>query len=136
MKNVKYKWIALSMGVLFIIFAAGYYLGQRVRAGTYIIDTFAIPEKNMPAPLQTAEASDGASTEELPSGTPEAPPLININKADAEELADIPGIGPVLAGRIVTYREEHGPFADLEALTGVAGIGDKTIENMRPYIVT
>lgn len=48
---------------------------------------------------------------------------LDINAAGEEELTALPGIGPVLARRIVEYRAEHGPFASVEDLTDVSGIG-------------
>ena len=51
------------------------------------------------------------------------PSPVNLNTADAAALTALPGIGEELAGRIVRYREEHGPFETVEALTEVSGIG-------------
>ncbi len=58
---------------------------------------------------------------------------ININNADLEKLTQLPGIGVVLAGRIIDYRNEHGPFGSLDELTNVKGIGEKTLEKLRDY---
>jgi len=52
-----------------------------------------------------------------------APMWIHINTASAEELQSLPGIGPVLARRIVEYRQAHGPFQDVDELVRVRGIG-------------
>ena len=57
------------------------------------------------------------------------------NQATATDLEAIPGIGPVLARRIVEFREEHGPFRQLENLLEVKGLGPKILENIRPYVV-
>jgi len=54
--------------------------------------------------------------------TPEPGP-VDLNSASAEALSRLPGIGPELAERIVTFREEKGPFASVEELDGVSGIG-------------
>ena len=59
---------------------------------------------------------------------------VNLNTASAEELASLPGIGSVLAARIVAYREEHGPFQSLDALKQVSGIGDKLVEKIRDLV--
>ena len=60
---------------------------------------------------------------------------ININHATVEELKTIPGIGPARAGAIVANREEQGRFQSIEDLVRVAGIGEKTLDNMREFIV-
>ena len=55
---------------------------------------------------------------------------ININQADASALEDLPGVGPVLAKRIVAYRDEHGPFASVDELDGVTGVGPAILEGL------
>ena len=63
-----------------------------------------------------------------------APVQVNINTASVDELAELPGIGPSLAARIVEYRETHGPFRTLEELLNVKGIGPVKLEQIRPYL--
>jgi len=58
---------------------------------------------------------------------------VNVNEATAAELERLPGIGKTLAARIIAYREEHGPFASLDELRNVTGIGKETIERIRHY---
>lgn len=59
---------------------------------------------------------------------------ININTATADELAAfLPGIGEVKAKRIVEYRETAGGFDSVDELLNVKGIGEKTLQNLRPY---
>lgn len=70
---------------------------------------------------------DAAPT--LPSGF-----TTNVNTAPAVELAQVPGLGPATAARIVEHRETHGPFPSIEALLDVPGIGPATLEQMRPYL--
>ncbi|MFO0874781.1 MAG: ComEA family DNA-binding protein [Phycisphaerales bacterium] len=55
---------------------------------------------------------------------------VDINGADAMELASLPGIGPTLAERIVRDRERHGPFATLDDLDRVRGVGPALIERL------
>ena len=58
------------------------------------------------------------------------------NAAGADELESLPGIGPVLAQRIVDYRTEHGPFRSAEELMQVEGIGRATVESIQDHIIT
>jgi competence protein ComEA len=61
---------------------------------------------------------------------------IDINKADASALSTLPGIGPKISAAIVAHREEHGPFADVEGLRSVKGIGGKRFEAIRDLVHT
>ncbi len=59
---------------------------------------------------------------------------VNINTASVEELCEVlPGIGEVKAKRIVEYREAAGGFDSIDELLNVKGIGEKTLEKIRPY---
>ena len=53
--------------------------------------------------------------------------LISLNQADASSLEDLPGVGPVLADRIVAHREANGPFETVEDLLEVPGIGEANL---------
>ncbi len=75
----------------------------------------------------------GAGTARSGSGTA-AGARININTASAAELDALPKVGPVLAGRIVAWREEHGPFAAVEELDAVDGVGPKMLEALLPLV--
>ena len=61
---------------------------------------------------------------------------ININSASAEELAQLKGIGPSHAAKIVAYREKNGPFKMPEDIMQVSGIGQKTFEANQESIIT
>jgi competence protein ComEA len=63
-------------------------------------------------------------------------PRININTASAEELEALPGIGEVIASRIIEYREEHGPFRSVDDLIHVQGISSRAIEEFRDQVTT
>lgn len=63
-------------------------------------------------------------------------PRVNINTATAEELTGLPGIGEVLAARILAYREENGAFSDASELMQVPGIGAATFEGLKAGITT
>ncbi len=59
---------------------------------------------------------------------------ININTASQEELERLPRIGPAMAQRILTYRQTHGPFKNVDDLTNVKGIGPKTLDRLRDKV--
>lgn len=59
---------------------------------------------------------------------------IDPNAANEAELKLLPRVGPVLAGRIVTNRDEYGPFRDANDLQRVSGIGPKTVERIAPML--
>jgi competence protein ComEA len=67
-------------------------------------------------------------------GVGEAPQKVNLNTADPWLLELLPGIGEVLARRIVDYREDNGGFGQIEDLTMVEGIGPATLETLRDKI--
>jgi len=79
-----------------------------------------------------------ASAEQPRQQTAKSPALegkININSATAEQLTLLPGIGNKTAGAIVQYRTKNGNYKSLEDLTGVKGIGFKTLEKIRVYLM-
>ena len=61
--------------------------------------------------------------------------LIDINTASAEELESLPNIGPTLAQSIIDHRTSHGPFATIEGIMEVQGIGEGVFEELRELIV-
>ncbi len=59
---------------------------------------------------------------------------VNVNAAGVEQLALLPRVGPAVAQRIVDFREENGSFKTIEDLMLVRGIGEKTFEQLAPYV--
>lgn len=87
-------------------------------APVLVPDPIAPPALDMPVPVNTTSA----------------PAKININIASRDDLDQIPGVGPALADRIIAARKRK-PFARPEDLIEVSGIGPKTFEKMRPWVV-
>ncbi len=75
---------------------------------------------------ETAEAAD--------EQTPEAAGPIDINMADAAALQTLPGIGETKAAAIIAHRDANGPFATVDDLKNVKGIGEKTLEKLKAQI--
>ena len=72
--------------------------------------------------------------ERAAAGGPGSDGKVRINAATAAELEALPGVGPVLAERIASYRDEHGPFATVEDLLDVPGIGEAKLAGMRDAV--
>lgn len=81
---------------------------------------------------QTAASAEAASSAPVFSDAPDA--LVNINTASAGLISTLPGIGEMLAARIVSYRGEHGDFSNIEDIMSVSGIGAKTYEQLKDHI--
>ena len=118
MKN-KVSILLAAVTVLFVGFTLGLFVGRNSGSGTV---TLAVPAQMQTAPTAAATAP----TQTVPEETVSFP--VNINTADAETLASLPGIGQVLAERIVAYRRQNGSFRAIEEITNVEGIGEKKAE--------
>ena len=109
MKNTAFVWM-ITVCLAFCAFAGGFFLGRNVNHSD-------VQHGNKPAAPQTTEDNK-----------------LNINTATAAQLQNLPGVGPVLAERIVAYRQEHGPFVTTEQLLLVEGIGETLLENISDHI--
>jgi competence protein ComEA len=61
--------------------------------------------------------------------------IVNINLADKKQLMSLPYIGEIKAERILQYREDFGKFKSIEELMKVSGIGTKTLEKLKPFVI-
>ena len=111
-----------------------------VATGLYRVPTDApypaAEEREDPAQAEAAPGQEGKASRKPPA---KLAPLffkpIPINKADEELLITIPGIGPVLAKRIIEFRKEHGRITAIEELDEVKGIGPAKLEKLKGHLV-
>ena len=106
-------------------------LAKRVSDGEHI----RVPKRGDPAapaaptsPLPPTYAQPGAAAPPLPDGK------IDVNSADADSLETLPGIGPARARAIIEHRQANGPFAGVDDLTQVRGIGEGILDSIRDLI--
>lgn len=104
----RFLWLALG------VFAAGCFTGTPVWADHH----------------EAAEKTAEAAEEQMP----EAAGPIDINTADAAALQTLSGIGETKAAAIIAHREANGPFATVDDLQNVKGIGEKTLEKLKEHI--
>lgn len=118
MKN-KVSVLLAVVTALFVGFTLGLFVGRNSGSGAV---TLAVSPQMQTAPTTAATAA----AETVPEETVSFP--VNINTADADTLTALPGIGRVLAERIVAYRRQNGSFRAIEEITKVEGIGEKKAE--------
>jgi competence protein ComEA len=87
-----------------------------------------VPGPGDPEPSGPAGPVPGGA----PAGAPGTP--VDLNTATQEGLDALPGVGPVLAGRILAWRTQHGRFSTVDELGEVPGIGPKALERLRPLV--
>ena len=78
-----------------------------------------------PRPVSNPAITSETAQDQRPATPEKARSCVNINEATQEELMSLPGIGKVLAARIIDYREKHGPFRRTEELIIIDGISER-----------
>ena len=95
----------------------------------FVLAVSLVIHMNRVPPVETYQPIHDISYDELRSVE-----MVNINADPVEKLSRLPGVGEVLAQRIVDYREEHGPFDSVEELLRVEGFGEGRLEGIRSEI--
>ena len=111
--------ILIAVTLLFAVFTLGFFLGRNGNHGSV--------ELSVPASMQTSPPQTTLPEPTTPETVAVTFP-IDINRADAEQLTALPGIGKVLAGRIVAYREENGAFTSRAQIKKVPKLGPKAFQ--------
>ncbi|MDR1299003.1 MAG: helix-hairpin-helix domain-containing protein [Oscillospiraceae bacterium] len=145
MRTRRAELAVIIITVAFVFFAGGFFVGR-----------LGAPGGITPAPVPDAAADAPPGGETAPAHTPDAPPpsaspsdapppaepppadlehdsqgRVNINTASAQTLQELRGIGPAISERIVAYRDKNGPFASIEDILNVAGIGDAKFSDIK-----
>ena len=96
-----------------------------------------VHRESIPAPvISTISSFESSSLErERPDfQVAQVPLLVDLNGSSRMELETLPGIGMVLADRIVAYRSIHGAFRQIKDLVNVSGIGEKRLRRLEPFV--
>ena len=111
--------ILAAVTLIFAAFVLGFFAGRNLN--------------RTPVQIQTLPDATVAAEETI---SPTEAGLIDVNTADAALLQTLPGIGEVIAQRIIDYREANGPFRSVGELTKVDGIGEKKLEGIWDLVIT
>ena len=126
-------WILIVITSLFVGFLGGMLVGRNISSDSVQVSPL----------LQQTEATETATSYDHSESTTEETTVItesgksdkvNINTATLDELDKLPGIGPVIAQRILDYREEHGRFETIYDIANVSGIGAKKLSALLDLI--
>lgn len=119
--------ILVLITCIFTAFVFDFFTGRNVGRTPVQIQTLQ-PSHETVAVTQP-EATEESASESTPESEPTTPAgPINLNTATAEQLQTLPGIGPVIAARIIDYRTQYGEFGSVAELIAVSGIGEKKLE--------
>lgn len=156
LRNVKWESVLIGFTVCVFCVMLGWFLRGLRMHGVFFVETehtvkqaapvasaqdspvkqpeevTALPLAVTDSPEQSPDVSETAA--EATDNPEERTGKINLNEANAELLEELPGIGEVLARRILDYREANGSFSAVEELLDIDGIGEKTYEKIRDFV--
>lgn len=127
MKKAQYPFLIIITAA-FLAFTFGFFLGKNQSPHPVTV--------SIPASMHTAPEAPAEPSESTCPPTEAITFPININTAELDEFMALPGIGEVLARRILAYREEHTAFSTVYELMNVEGIGEKRMEEILALITT
>ena len=116
-----YEWVVLGLTILFVVGTLWWFHSTRPQEGVTLVEVR--EDRQAVTPVEKPEAPGMLEGE-----------VLNLNTATLSDLTRLPGIGETKAQTILDWRKAHGPFRAVEDLLSVEGIGEGTLENLRPYI--
>ena len=158
MRLRKLELAVIGLTLAFVCFLGGYFTGARTAVNVVSVatnDGLAGQTSAKDELITGSDVSDTGSTQtfyrytgkngathtgDTAQGVEPSPSYrdsmgrININLASRNELMDLPGIGSVLAERIIEYRNQNGPFAQIEDLRNVSGIGERRFDTIKDKV--
>ena len=120
-------YVVAALALCALAFFLVHYLGASAQIRTSSLDAAAVRS----GPGGVWEKLDAVLGLSAPDGAEER---LDLNRASADELAALPGIGETLSARIVEYRRYNGDFAALEELEAVTGIGPQLVRTLSEYL--
>ncbi len=124
-----------------VVVSAGARVADAIAAAGGALPEADLASLNLAAPVRDGDQigvpwrGTGGSEPANPGGAPIQDGRVRINVAGAAELEALPGVGPVLASRIVAHRDAYGPFAVVEDLLDVPGIGEAKLAALRDVVL-
>jgi len=122
-------WV-VSPGVVEVV--EGSIVADAVEAAGGLRTGALVDQINLAAPVRSGGQVIVPGPDDIEAGNQEGP--LRLNRATSSELQTLPGVGPVLAERIVNYREVNGPFQEVEDLLQVPGIGEAKLSSIRDLV--
>jgi len=138
--------LLIKLVMMVVTMALVFWIGWSVpqsRHGEDLQERGSVQSANVDSQKATAPATLTADVAEKPSGRVPVSPQpsmrsasekLDLNMATEQEIESLPGIGPILAGRIVEYRQSRGAFRTVDQLRQVKGIGKKKFDRIRMLV--
>ena len=131
MRNKKLELAILTVTIAFAAFTIGFFTGRSSVKGSFTVETQHTEKADTSTETENTQTD---TTDIVRDETNSSAGLININTADVIELSELPGIGEVLAQRIIEYRNENGDFRTIDDIRNVNGIGDSIFDSISSMI--